>query len=253
MREIMAGHSQFKNIMHRKGAQDKKRAKIFTKILREIHVAVKASGTDPNSNPKLRAALINAREANMPKDNIERAISKASGEDGGADYIETRYEGYGPGGVAVIVECLTDNRNRTAPEVRSIFSKGSGNMGESGSVSFMFDRFGYLRYPLEKLSADAMFEAALEAGAENVESTDEGHEIYCSVEDFAAVRDALSDSLGDPESGKLIWKAKSPHAITDLETAQKFMKFMDALEDNDDVQNVWDNADIPADIAEKLN
>lgn len=249
----MAGHSQFKNIMHRKGAQDKKRAKIFTKILREIYVAVKSNGTDPNSNPKLRVALISAREANMPKDNVERAIAKASGEDSGTDYIETRYEGYGPGGVAVIVECLTDNRNRTAPEVRFIFSKAGGNMGESGSVSFMFDRLGYLRYPTEKLSADEMFEVALEAGAENVESTEEGLEIYCSVDDFATVRDALTAKLGDPESGKLIWKAKSPHAITDLESAQKFMKFMDALEDNDDVQNVWDNADIPNDIAEKLS
>ncbi|MBH1989638.1 MAG: YebC/PmpR family DNA-binding transcriptional regulator [Alphaproteobacteria bacterium] len=249
----MAGHSQFKNIMHRKGAQDKKRAKIFTKILREIYVAVKSSGSDPSSNPKLRVALISAREANMPKDNVERAIAKASGEDAGTDYIETRYEGYGPGGVAVIVECLTDNRNRTAPEVRFIFSKAGGNMGESGSVSFMFDRFGYLRYPAEKLSADEMFEAALEAGAENVESNQEGHEIYCSVDDFATVRDSLTAKLGDPESGKLIWKAKSPHAITDLDSAQKFMKFMDALEDNDDVQNVWDNADIPNDIAEKLS
>jgi YebC/PmpR family DNA-binding regulatory protein len=249
----MAGHSQFKNIMHRKGAQDKKRAKIFTKILREIHVAVKSSGSDPTSNPKLRVALISAREANMPKDNVERAIAKASGEDSGTDYIETRYEGYGPGGVAVIVECLTDNRNRTAPEIRFIFSRADGNMGESGSVSFMFDRFGYLRYPATKLSADEMFEAALEAGAENVESSEEAHEIYCSVEDFATVRDSLTSKLGDPESGKLIWKPKSPHAITDLESAQKFIKFMDALEDNDDVQNVWDNADIPSDIAEKLN
>lgn len=249
----MAGHSQFKNIMHRKGAQDKKRAKIFTKILREIHVAVKSSGSDPNSNPKLRVALISAREANMPKDNVERAIAKASGEDSGTDYIETRYEGYGPGGVAVIVECLTDNRNRTAPEVRFIFSKAGGNMGESGSVSFMFDRFGYLRYPATKLSADEMFEAALDAGAENVESTEEGHEIYCSVDDFATVRDSLTSKLGDPESGKLIWKAKSPHAITELDSAQKFMKFMDVLEDNDDVQNIWDNADIPNNIAEKLS
>jgi YebC/PmpR family DNA-binding regulatory protein len=248
----MAGHSQFKNIMHRKGAQDKKRAKIFTKVLREIYVAVKSSGTDPNSNPKLRVALINAREANMPKDNVERAIAKASGEDTGADYIETRYEGYGPGGVAVIVECLTDNRNRTAPEIRSIFSKAGGNMGESGSVSFMFDRYGYLRYPATKLSADAMFEAALDAGAENVESTTESHEVYCSVEDFAMVRDALIARLGDPESGKLIWKAKSPHVIADFDSAEKFMKFMDALEDNDDVQNVWDNAEIPDDIVEKL-
>lgn len=248
----MAGHSQFKNIMYRKGAQDKKRAKIFTKILREISVAVKSSGTDPNSNPKLRAALINAREANMPKDNVERAITKASGEDSGSDYLETRYEGYGPGGVAVIVECLTDNRNRTAPEVRSIFSKGGGNMGESGSVSFMFDRLGYLRYPTKMLSTDEVFEAALEAGAENVDSTKEDHEIYCSVDDFAMVRDALMLRLGDPTSGKLIWKPKSLHAVTDLAVAQKFMKFMDAMEDNDDVQNIWDNADISPDISEQL-
>lgn len=249
----MAGHSQFKNIMHRKGAQDKKRAKIFTKILREIYVAVKTSGSDSNSNPKLRVALSSAREANMPKDNIERAIAKASGEDSGTDYIETRYEGYGPGGVAVIIECLTDNRNRTAPEIRFIFSKAGCNMGESGSVSFMFDRLGYLRYPSSKLSADEMFEAALEAGAENVESSEEGHEIYCTAEDFAVVRASLTSKLGDPESGKLIWKPKSPHAVADLDSAQKFMKFMDALEDNDDVQNVWENADIPNDIAEKLN
>jgi YebC/PmpR family DNA-binding regulatory protein len=249
----MAGHSQFKNIMHRKGAQDKKRAKIFTKILREIYVAVKTSGADSSSNPKLRVALSSAREANMPKDNIERAIAKASGEDSGTDYIETRYEGYGPGGVAVIIECLTDNRNRTAPDIRFIFSKASGSMGESGSVSFMFDRLGYLRYPLAKLSADEMFEAALEAGAENVESTEEGHEIYCTVEDFAVVRDCLTSKLGDPESGRLIWKPKSPHVITDLDSAQRFMKFMDVLEDNDDVQNVWDNADILNDIAEKLS
>lgn len=248
----MAGHSQFKNIMHRKGAQDKKRAKIFTKILREIHVAVKANGPDPTSNPKLRVALINARESNMPKDNVERAIAKASGEDSGSDYIETRYEGYGPGGVAVIVECLTDNRNRTAPEVRHIFSKGGGNMGETGSVGFMFDRLGYLRYSFDKFTADEMFEAALEAGAENVETTEEGHEIYCSVEDFATVRDSLTAKYGDPESGKLIWKPQNPHAISDLETAQKFIKFIDAMEDNDDVQNVWHNAEIPDAIAEKL-
>lgn len=248
----MAGHSQFKNIMHRKGAQDKKRAKVFTKVLREIYVAVKNGGADPDSNPKLRAALVSAREANMPKDNIERAISKASGEDSGDDYIETRYEGYGPGGVAVIVECLTDNRNRTAPEIRSIFSKAGGNMGESGSVSFMFDRLGYLRYPPDCLPEEAMFELAVTAGADNVESTTEAHEIYSSVEEFACVRDTLMQKLGEPESGRLVWKAKSTHAVTDLEIAQKFMKFMDALEDNDDVQNVWDNAEIPSHIAEKL-
>lgn len=248
----MAGHSQFKNIMHRKGAQDKKRAKVFTKVLREIYVAVKGGGSDLTSNPKLRAALINAREVNMPKDNIDRAIAKASGEDSGADYIETRYEGYGPGRVAVIVECLTDNRNRTAPEVRSIFSKSGGNMGESGSVSFMFDRLGYVRYPAGVGSADAVLEAAIESGAENVESTNEVHEIYSAPEDLAAVRDALAQTLGEPESAKLIWKPQSGAEIDDLETAQKFMKFMDALEDNDDVQNVWENAEISSDVLEKL-
>lgn len=248
----MAGHSQFKNIMHRKGAQDKKRAKIFTKILREVYVAVKEKGSDVASNPKLRAALINARGSNVPKDNIDRAIQKAGGAGDGADFFETRYEGFSPGGVSVIVECLTDNRNRTAPEVRSIFSKSGGSMGEQGSVSFMFDRLGYLSFPIANISEDALFESAVEAGADNVEKNEE-YEVFSSVEDFAPVRDALMAKFGDPSSGKLIWQAKTLHAITDLETAQKFMKFMDTMEDNDDVQNVWHNADIPEDILEQLD
>lgn len=249
----MAGHSQFKNIMHRKGAQDKKRAKVFTKVLREIHVAVKSGGPDVSSNPKLRSALLSAREVNMPKDNIERAISKASGEDGGSDYIETRYEGYGPGRTAVIVECLTDNRNRTAPEVRAIFSKSGGNMGESGSVSFMFDRLGYVQYAADVASADDVLEAAIDAGADNVESNSEVHEIYTAFEDLAMVRDSLVEKLGEPESAKPIWKPQSMVDIADVETAQKFIKFIDALEENDDVQNVWSNADIPANILESLD
>ncbi len=248
----MAGHSQFKNIMHRKGAQDKKRAKIFTKILREVFVAVKEKGPDAMSNPKLRAALINARGSNMPKDNIDRAIQKAIGSGDGADYVEMRYEGFAPGGVSVIVECLTDNRNRTAPEVRSIFSKAAGSMGDQGSVSFMFDRLGYLSFPIGKISEDEMFEAAVEAGADNVEKNEE-YEVFSSVEDFATVRDALMAKFGDPSSGKLIWQPKSGHVVPDLETAQKFMKFIDTMEDNDDVQNVWHNAEISEDILEKLD
>jgi YebC/PmpR family DNA-binding regulatory protein len=248
----MAGHSQFKNIMHRKGAQDKKRAKVFTKILREVYVAAKTSGPDPLSNPKLRAALINARGANMPKDNIDRAIQKAGGAADGADYIETRYEGFGPGGIPVIVECLTDNRNRTASEVRFIFSKAGGGMGEPGSVSFMFDRLGHISFSANKISEDEMFEAAVDAGADNVEK-DEAFDVYTSLENYASVRDALMAKFGDPLSGELIWKAQSLNAIAELETAQKFMRFLDTMEDCDDVQTVWHNADISSDIAEQLD
>ncbi len=249
----MAGHSQFKNIMHRKGAQDKKRAKVFTKVLREIHVAVKSGGSDLSSNPKLRSALISAREVNMPKDNVERAIAKASGADAGADYIETRYEGYGPGSVPVIVECLTDNRNRTAPEVRAIFSKAGGNMGEFGSVSFMFDRLGYLAYPASVASDDEVFEFALEAGVDNIESDELRHQIYAGVEGFSSVRESMVKKYGEPESGKLIWLPKSNSSINDEESAKKLIKFLDALEDNDDVQNVWHNANISEVILEGLD
>lgn len=245
----MAGHSQFKNIMHRKGAQDAKRAKVFAKIAREIIVAAK-SGTDPQINPRLRAALATARQANMPKDNVDRAIKKAVGGEDNANYEEVRYEGYGPGGVAVIVECLTDNRNRTASEVRSAFSKSGGNMGETGSVSFMFEHAGFLLFPLS-LSFDQVFESAVEAGAENVETIDTGHEVICSRESFSQVRDHLSQALGEPVDAKLIWKP-STTAPTDEDTAKTLMKLIDTLEDNDDVQNVFTNVEFSEETALKL-
>lgn len=248
----MAGHSKFKNIMHRKGAQDKKRAKVFTKALREIHVAVKAGGGEIENNPRLRTAIQSARAVNMPKDNVDRAIKKALGDDSGLHYAETRYEGYGPGGVALIVECLTDNKNRSASDIRAIYSKGGGNMGEPGSVSFMFDHLGYIAYPLSVGSEDIVIEKALDAGADNVETSDEEHEIYCQLEDFSHVRDNLELVFGEAQIAKLVWKAQNPHPINDLETAKKLMKLIDTLEDNDDVQVVWDNSEIPGEILEKL-
>lgn len=234
----MAGHSQFKNIMYRKGAQDAKRAKVFTKLIRELTVSAKEGGQDPASNPRLRSAIIASREANMPKDTMERAIKRASGADGDTDYQEVRYEGYGPGGIAVIVETLTDNRNRTAAEVRSAFTKYGGNMGESNSVSFQFDRLGLVVYPLETASGDAMFEAALEAGAEDVISSDEVHEILCASTDLATVRDALTTRFGDPQVAKLIWRPQNPMQV-DPETGKTLAKLIDVLEDNDDVQSIF--------------
>src|ERR1700742_1250762 len=202
----MAGHSQFKNIMHRKGAQDARRGRQFAKVIREITVAARSGIPDPSSNPRLRAAISAAREVNMPKDTVDRAIKKATGAGGGDDYVEVRYEGYGPAGVAVIVETLTDNRNRTASDVRSAFSKHGGALGENKSVSFLFNRLGVIRYPASAASADDMLEAAIEAGAENVESDDEAHEVTCPVEDFFAVRDALESRFGAPESARLDWR-----------------------------------------------
>ena len=240
----MAGHSQFKNIMYRKGAQDAKRAKVFTKIIRELTVAAKA-GADPESNPRLRQAIIAARSENMPKDTMERAIKRGAGGEDNSDYVEMRYEGYGPGGVAVIVEALTDNRNRTASDVRSTFTKFGGSLGETNSVSFMFDRVGLIRYPESKADHDALFEAALEAGALNVESEDGFHEVESSMEDFATVRDHLISQFGDPESAALIWKPQTLIEITDEDKSKSLLKFLDALEDNDDVQNVSGNFDIP--------
>lgn len=247
----MAGHSQFKNIMHRKGAQDKKRAKVFTKIIRELTVAAKAGG-DPEANPALRQAVISARGANMPKDTMERAIKRGSGGEDTAEYVEVRYEGYGPGGVAIIVDGLTDNRNRTAADVRSTFSKLGGNMGETGSVSFMFDRIGSITYPASALTADDVLEAAIDAGASHVESDDEIHQIECEFEAFAMVRDALVEKLGNPESAELIWK---PQTYTELdeEKARTLFKLVDTLEDNDDVQKVSTNVDVSDEIAEKLS
>jgi YebC/PmpR family DNA-binding regulatory protein len=248
----MAGHSQFKNIMHRKGAQDAKRAKQFGKIIRELTVSTRAGLPDPGSNPRLRAAIAAAREVNMPKDTIERAIKKASGAAGGDDYVEIRYEGYGPAGVAVIVEALTDNRNRTASDVRAAFSKYGGSLGEANSVSFMFRRLGVIVYPVAAASEDDMLEAAIEAGAENVVSTAAGHEITCEVESFFAVRDALETRFGEPESAKLDWRPENTVTL-DEEKARSVFKLLDVLEDHDDVQNVYANFDLPDDLAEKLS
>lgn len=247
----MAGHSKFKNIMYRKGAQDKKRSKMFSKFSREITVAAKMGGTDMDSNPRLRLAVATARAQSMPKDNIERAIAKAEGGDA-ENYDEMRYEGYGPGGIGVIVETLTDNRNRTASDVRTIFAKAGGNLGESGSVGFMFNRVGEITYPGDVADADTMFEAALEAGADEVESDDDGHAIYTDAGDLHAVVTALTSALSkEPDSAKLIFKPQDPISV-DKEAAEKMMRLTDALEDNDDVQTVFGNYDIPADVMAEL-
>ncbi len=246
----MAGHSKFKNIMHRKGAQDAKRAKKFTRLIKELVVAAK-SGTDPEANPRLRTALLACRSANMPKDNIERVLKKAEGGDS-EQYDEIRYEGYGPGGVAVIVEALTDNRNRTASEVRATFGKFGGNLGETGSVNFMFDRVGQIIYPADAAGDEAMFEGALEAGADNLESDENGHEVTTAVEDFNAVREAMESKFGAPEEAGLTWKPQNTTPINE-DQAQTFMKLMDALDDLDDVQSVSSNVDIPEDIMAKMN
>ncbi|MDX2083384.1 MAG: YebC/PmpR family DNA-binding transcriptional regulator [Rickettsiales bacterium] len=248
----MAGHSQFANIKHRKGAQDAKKAKLFTKILREITVAAKSGQIDPNFNPRLRNAMIEARTNNMPKDRIDAAIKKASGGIDGDNFEEIRYEGYAPNGIAVIVEALTDNRNRTASEVRSIFTKMGGALGETGSVGFMFDRVGLIQFEGKVASEEAMFEAALEAGAQEVESSSELHVVITAPESFSAVRDALIEKFKDPLSAKLDWKAKNSIEITDLEQAQKLLKMIDALEDCDDVQMVTGNYAFSSEIVEKL-
>lgn len=247
----MAGHSQFKNIMYRKGAQDAKRSKLFSKLGREITVAAKTGGDDPNANPRLRAAIAAARVQSMPKDNIERALKRAAGNDG-ENYEEVRYEGFGPGGTALIIEALTDNRNRTASDVRATLSKNGGNLGESGSVNYMFDRVGEIVYGADVGSADDMFEAALEAGADNVESDEEGHYIYTQATDLAEVAKALEVNLGEPKSAKLTWKAQTLVGV-DEDTARTLMKLLDALDDNDDVQNVYGNYDVPDDVMERLN
>lgn len=247
----MAGHSKFKNIMHRKGAQDKKRAKIFTKLIRELTVAAKSGLPDPEHNPRLRAAIAAARVENMPRDNIERAIKKAAGGDDEANYEEVRYEGYGPAGVAVIVEVLTDNRNRAASNIRAAFTKYGGNLGETNSVSFMFDHVGQIEYPLEKASEDEILEAGIEAGAEDVVSTNGLHEIVCASDDLHAVRESLTEKFEDPNVAKLVWKPKTLTPV-DEAAATTLLKLIDALEDNDDVQEVYANFDISDDIMEKL-
>ncbi|HSR55565.1 MAG TPA: YebC/PmpR family DNA-binding transcriptional regulator [Alphaproteobacteria bacterium] len=247
----MAGHSKFKNIMYRKGAQDAKRAKQFTKIGRELTVAAR-SGDDPNFNAALRSAIATAKAANMPKDRIERAIKRGAGGEDGTVYEEIFYEGYGPGGVALMIDALTDNRNRTAAEVRATFGKHGGNLGESGSVAFQFARVGLITYPAEAAGTEAMFEAALEAGAEDVESSASGHEITTAVEDFAAVSEALEEKFGPSESADLTWKPQNTVEV-DEDKARTLMNLIEALEDSDDVQSVSSNLEISDEIMEKLS
>ncbi len=237
--------------MYRKGAQDKKRAKVFGKLGRELQVAAKEGGADPNSNPRLRAAMAAARAANMPKDNVERAIKKGSGGGDMGNYEEIRYEGFGPGGVALIVEVLTDNRNRTASEIRTAFSKNGGNLAETGAVSFMFDRVGEIRYPAEAATDEAMFEAALEAGADDVASSSDGHEIVCAADALHAVAGALTERFGDPVSAKLVWRPQSSVPV-DEGAAQTLFNLFNALDDNDDVQAVSANYEIAEETLERL-
>jgi len=246
----MAGHSQFKNIMHRKGRQDKVRAKLFSKLSKEITVAAKSGGPDPDANPRLRLAMQNARSQSMPKDNIQRAINKSEAGDA-ESYEEMRYEGYGPGGVAMVVETLTDNRNRTAGAVRAAFSKHGGNMGETGSVSFMFDRVGEVTYPADAGDADALFEAAIEAGAEDVQSDENGHIITCAFDELGEVSKALEAILGEPDSVRPVWKPQTTTMLEE-EKASTMMKLLDTLEDDDDVQNVYSNFEIADDVMAKL-
>jgi YebC/PmpR family DNA-binding regulatory protein len=247
----MAGHSQFKNIMHRKGRQDAARSKMFSKLAREITVAAKEGLPDPDMNPRLRLAVQNAKAQSMPKDNIERAIKKASGGDA-ENYEEVRYEGYGPGGVALIVEALTDNRNRTASNVRAAFTKAGGSLGETGSVAFSFSRVGEIVYKPDAADAETMMEAAIEAGAEDVQSGEEGHVVTCAFEDIGEVSKALEDRLGAAESVKAIWKPQTTTPV-DEEKALSVMKLIDVLDDDDDVQNVYANYEVSEEVLAKLS
>jgi len=247
----MAGHSQFKNIMHRKGRQDKARSQLFSKLAREITVAAKLGLPDPAMNPRLRAAVIAARDENMPKDNIERAIKKASGGDA-ENYDEIRYEGYGPGGIAIIVEVLTDNRNRAASEVRSTFSKNGGNLAETGAVSFMFSRVGEIGFDAKVASADAMLEAAIEAGAEDVVSDDNGHTVYTAPDSLAEVSKALEAKFGEPRKSKLVWKPQNTVAVDD-EKGEQLLALVSALEELDDVQTVYANFEVSDALVQKMS
>ena len=248
----MSGQSQFKNIMYRKGAQDAKKARVFAKLAREITVAAKSGIPEPDKNPRLRLAIQAARAESMPKDNIERAIAKATQTAGGADFVTMRYEGFAPNKAAVIVEALTDNKNRTAGNVRTIFGKRGGAMGETGSVAFNFERIGYIQYPASAASADEMFENALNAGANDVASDEEYHEIETLPDDLFAVTEALEKKFGTPSASRLDWKPTVKVEINDLETAQKFLDFIDALEDDDDVQHVYHNAEIAESVLKAL-
>ena len=246
----MAGHSQFKNIMHKKGKQDAIRAKLFSKLAREITVAAKMGLPDPAMNARLRAAVIDARAENMPKDNIERAIKKASGTDV-ENYDEVRYEGYAPGGVAIIVEALTDNRNRTAGEVRSNFAKAGGALAETGAVSFMFDRVGLILFDKSAATDDAMLEAAIEAGADDVVSVPDGHEVVTTVESLREAQKALEAKFGEPRKASIVWRPQNTIAVDD-ESGEKILKLVSALEENDDVQNVYANFEISDALIAKL-
>jgi len=247
----MAGHSQFKNIMHKKGRADKARAKLFSKLAREITVAAKLGMPDPAFNPRLRAAILAARAENVPKDNIERAIKKSQGGDT-ENYDEIRYEGYAPGGVAVIVEALTDNRNRTAGEVRAIFTKNGGNLAETGAVSFMFDRVGVVEYDAGVASADAMLEAAIEAGAEDVISNEDGHQIFTTPDTLAEVAKALEAKFGEPRKSALTWKPQNSVSVDD-DAGEKILKLIESLDDNDDVQNVYANFEVSDALVQKMS
>jgi YebC/PmpR family DNA-binding regulatory protein len=247
----MAGHSQYKNIMFRKGKQDKLRSKIFSKLAREITVAAKSGVADPDLNSRLRLAIQNARAENLPKDNIERAIKKASGADSDS-YENIRYEGYGPGGVAVIIEALTDNRARTAPVVRALFAKYGGNMGETGSVSFMFVRVGEIVYPLAKATADQMLEAAIDAGADDA-TVEDHHTVTCAFESIGEVSQALAKKFGDAESVKIVWKPTVTAPLDDFDRAETLMKLVDGLDEDDDVQHVFTNVEFSDEVAAKLN
>jgi len=246
----MAGHSQFKNIMHRKGRVDAVRSKVFGKLAREITVAAKLGTPDPAMNPRLRAAILAARAENMPKDNIERAIKKAAGADG-ENYEDIRYEGYGPGGAALIVEAQTDNRNRTASDVRSAFTKSGGSLAETGAVAFMFDRVGVIAYPASVADADTMLEAAIEAGADDVSSGEDGHEIICAQDSYGEVAKALEARFGDPSRTGLIWKAQNTITVDD-ETGEKLIRLVEVIEDQDDVQNVYVNFALSDALVAKL-
>jgi YebC/PmpR family DNA-binding regulatory protein len=247
----MAGHSQFKNIMHRKGRQDAAKSKLFGKLAREITVAAKLGTPDPAMNPRLRAAIIAARAENMTKDTIERAIKKALGGDA-ESYEEIRYEGYGPGGIAVIVEVLTDNRNRTAGEVRATFTKSGGNLAETGAVSFMFDHVGVIEYDAKVASSEAMFEAALEAGADDVVSSENGHEIYASPDKFGSVGKTLEAKFGEPRKSALVWRPQNTVPVDD-EQGEKVLKLIDALNEHDDVQNVYANFEVSDALVAKMS
>ena len=246
----MAGHSQYKNIMHKKGKQDAIRSKLFSKLAREITVAAKLGMPDPAMNPRLRAAIIAARAENMPKDNIERAIKKATGGDS-ENYDEVRYEGYAPGGVAVIIEALTDNRNRTAGEIRSYFGKAGGALAETGAVSFMFERVGSIEYGAGAGDEDTMMEAAIEAGADDVRPIEDGYEIATSMDSLADVAKSLEARFGEPRKAKLIWRPQTTIAVDD-EAGEKIIRLVGALEDNDDVQNVYSNFEISDALVAKL-